>query len=191
MQTSELRFDVIHKNLKIENLKPAPWRCNYVQAPEMKVLAQSIVEHGWIYPIVVSSSTMEIIDGFHRWVCAQNETSILERDGGVVPCLLVDVSGIDARIMHVQLNRPKGSLVAKKLSDLIRHVVHSRKYKDQDLQKKLMMTNQEFELLLDGTLLKGKKLSEHTYSRAWVPVEAEAGVSIQAVEIEKPPNPDR
>ena len=145
MPTSEFRFDVIYKNLKIENLKPAPWRCNYVQAPEMRVLAQSIAEHGWIYPIVVSSSTMEIIDGFHRWVCAQNETPILERDGGVIPCLLVDVSGIDARIMHVQLNRPRGSLVAKKLSDLIRHVVHSRKYKEQDLQKELFLKVKNFQ----------------------------------------------
>lgn len=182
---------MIHKNLKIENLKPAPWRCNHVQSPEMKVLTESIIQHGWLYPIIVSSSTMEIIDGFHRWVCAQNSNEILERDAGIIPCVLVDVSGIDAMIMHVQLNRPKGSLVAKKLSNLIRSVVYSKKYDELQLQKKLMMTNQEFYLLLDGTLLKGKKLSEHVYSRAWVPIEAPAGAPPQSVEIEKPPNADR
>jgi ParB-like chromosome segregation protein Spo0J len=179
------------QTLKIENLKPAPWRSNYVQSPEMKVLADSIIQHGWLYPIVVSSSTMEIIDGFHRWVCAQNTQEIIERDGGRIPCILVDVSEIDAMLMHIQLNRPKGSLVAKKLSNLLRSIVYSRKYEDADIQKKLMMTSQEFYLLLDGTLLKGKKLSEHTYSRAWVPIEAPAGAVPQKVEIEKPPNADR
>jgi|GEM_PF-687200 len=188
---SGFRFRVIHKNLKIENLKPAPWRCNHVQSPEMKVLTQSIVQHGWLYPIIVSSSSMEIIDGFHRWVCAQNNSDIFERDLGVVPCLLVDVSAIDAMVMHVQLNRPKGNLVAKKLSNLIRSVTYSKKYDELEIQKKLMMTDQEFELLLDGTLLKGKKLSEHTYSRAWVPIEAPAGSSPQSVKIERPPNADR
>jgi len=39
--------------------------------------------------------------------------------------------------------------------------------------------------------LKGKKLSEHTYSRAWVPIEAPAGSSPQSVKIERPPNADR
>lgn len=162
-----------------------------MQSPEMKVLADSIIQHGWIYPIIVSSSTMEIIDGFHRWVCAQNNQEIIERDAGQIPCVLVDVSGIDAMLMHIQLNRPKGSLVAKKLSNLLRTIVYSRKYKEAEIQKKLMMTAQEFYLLLDGTLLKGKKLSEHVYSRAWVPIEAPAGSSPQSVEIEKPPNADR
>lgn len=182
---------MINKTLRIENLKPAPWRCNYVQAPEMKVLTRSIIEHGWIYPIVVSASTMEIIDGFHRWVCAQNDTTILERDAGLIPCILVDVAGMDAQIMHVQLNRAKGSLVAKKMSDLVRNIVHSKKFDEREIQKKLMMSSQELALLLDGTLFKSKKLSEHIYSRAWVPIEAEAGVSTQAVQIEKPPNADR
>lgn len=191
MPTSGFRSEVQTKTLKIENLKPAPWRCNHVQSPEMKVLAESIIQHGWIYPIIVSSSTMEIIDGFHRWVCAQNNQEIIERDAGRIPCVLVDVSGIDAMLMHIQLNRPKGSLVAKKLSNLLRTIVYSRKYKEAEIQKKLMMTAQEFYLLLDGTLLKGKKLSEHVYSRAWVPIEAPAGSSPQSVEIEKPPNADR
>lgn len=180
-----------YKNLKIENIKPSPWRCNHLQGPEMKVLAESIKENGWIYPIVVSSVSMEIIDGFHRWICAQNNTAILERDGGIVPCRLVDVGQIDAMIMHLQLNRAKGSLVAKQVSPVLRTIFHSKQYKDYEIQKKLSMTDQEFGLLLDGTLLKGRKLSQHTYSKAWVPIEAPAGAKLQSVPIEKPPNPDR
>ena len=182
---------MILKTLKIENIKPAPWRCNYVQKTEMTVLAQSIREHGWIYPIVVAQSSMEIIDGFHRWVCAQNDKEIFNRDMGEIPVLLTDIHVIDAMIMHIQLNRSKGSITAKGLSNLIRTITYSKKYDQKTIQSKINMSNQEFELLLDGTLLKDRKLSEHTYSRAWVPIEAPAGTVIKQADIERPPNPDR
>jgi hypothetical protein len=48
----------------------------------------------------------------------------------------------------------------------------------------------ELELLLDGTLIKMRKIPQHTYSRAWVPIEVPAGEELPVV-IERPPNPDR
>jgi hypothetical protein len=45
--------------------------------------------------------------------------------------------------------------------------------------------------MLAGGLLKQRKIPQHTYSRAWVPVEAPSADKLNAVSIERPPNPDR
>ena len=53
------------------------------------------------------------------------------------------------------------------------------------------MRHDEFHLMLDGSLLKHRKVSEHNYSRAWVPVEADPKATELQVAIERPPNADR
>jgi hypothetical protein len=63
------------------------------------------------------------------------------------------------------------------------------------------MTSEEFDLLREPDLLISKKVKEHTYSRAWVPIEAPpVGTVIAArevnpvspnIQIERPPNADR
>jgi hypothetical protein len=53
------------------------------------------------------------------------------------------------------------------------------------------MKSDELQLLIDGSLLKQRKISQHTYSRAWVPVEADAKITEIQMSIEKPPNADR
>ena len=50
----------------------------------------------------------------------------------------------------------------------------------------------ELELMLDGTLIIHRDIKNHTYSRAWVPVEAPSGtVEEGRISIERPPNADR
>ncbi len=102
-------------------------------------------------------------------------------------------SEIENRVLHVVLNLTSGHLVAKKLSKLIRDVIRSGVYTADDLIDKFCMHPDEMDLLLDGDLLKVKKVPEHKYSSAWVPVEAAnptKGVS-NAPQIERPPNADR
>jgi hypothetical protein len=47
----------------------------------------------------------------------------------------------------------------------------------------------EVDMLLDGSLIKMRKVSEHKYSKAWVPIEAPSG-SVESIELERPPNAD-
>ena len=51
----------------------------------------------------------------------------------------------------------------------------------------LSMTKDEFQVLLDGSLVKMRKISEHSYSKAWVPIEADAD---ERPQFERPPNKD-
>jgi len=54
------------------------------------------------------------------------------------------------------------------------------------------MRSEELSLMLDGSLFKVRKIKEHNYARAWVPIEAPPGYKdSDSVVIERPPNPDR
>jgi ParB-like chromosome segregation protein Spo0J len=172
-------------------LRPATWRSTYILKPDQKVLVQSMVDFGWLSPLVVNSKDNTIIDGHERWVIAANEQAIVERDGGMVPVQWVECDEIDAMLMHVRLNRGRGLLYAKPLSGLLRKVVRSAKYDDVEIRQILGMQREEYDLLLEPSLLKTRKISEHKYSRAWVPVEASPGSTALTVNIERPPNSDQ
>ena len=74
---------------------------------------------------------------------------------------------------------------------VIRNIILSKKYSPKDLDRTLSMKKDEYELMMDGTLLKHRKVSDHKYSRAWVPVEAPPGTIDTGIEFETPPNSDR
>lgn len=173
------------------SLKPAPWRSTFVLKPDLKVLQKSIEDYGWIQPIVVQRETNIIIDGFHRAYLAGAMKSIKKRDKGLIPVSYVDCDDLEAMLMHIRLNRGRGVQIGKGLSNIIKSLIKSRAIDSSELRDILAMSREEFDLMLDGTLLKQRKIDNHTYSKAWVPIEAPAGSAEQKVGIERPPNADR
>ena len=169
-----------------DKLKPAEWRVTHTLKPDIKVLAGLMIDFGWVSPIIVQKSSMTIIDGFHRWLCAQQEPSKIN---GKVPIVLVDVDDMDAMLMHVRLNRGRGEVVTKHLSNLVRSIVHSKKYSIEQIKDLLTMSNSEIAAMIDGTVIKQRKIKEHVYSRAWVPIEAPSEPEMPS--LERPPNADR
>ena len=173
------------------SLLEAPWRTTYVLKPDQKVLVGSLLAYGWISPIIVHRKTRFIIDGCERWKIAADDEKIFKRDRGIVPVVWVDCDEIEAMIMHVRINRGRGQIQAKKLSSLIKKLDRSKKYDHTDLRKIFSMSVDEIDLLFDGGLLKTRKIAKHTYSRAWVPIEAPKGAATPVASIERPPNADR
>lgn len=82
-------------------------------------------------------------------------------------------------------------MVAKKVSSIVKKLSVSGKYGSKEFNDLLCMKTDELDLMLTSNLLKARKINEHTYSRAWVPVEAPSGAEYDNFEIERPPNPDR
>ena len=76
------------------------------------------------------------------------------------------------------------------MSRLVKKINQSGAYDIRELQFMLGMNVMEIDMMLDGSLIKMRKISEHTYSKAWVPVEAPSG-KIEKIVLERPPNPDR
>lgn len=182
-------------------VRPAPWRATYTFKPELKLLTQSLRDLGWIQPVVARLADGVIIDGFARWVAAQNDKVIAKRDRGECPVVWVDCDEVDAMLHHVRLNRARGQVIARPLSRLLSVALASGKYGREEIRQALGMTTDEFDLLREPELLIAKTLREHTYSRAWVPIEAPpvdtvvANSGVQPVArdivIERPPNRDR
>jgi ParB-like chromosome segregation protein Spo0J len=173
------------------DLSEAPWRTTYVLKPDQKVLAGSLLDYGWLSPVIARESNGTIIDGHERWLIAREEKKIMRRDKGRVPVMWVDCDEIEAMIMHVRLNRGRGAIQAKKLSSVFKQITRSGKYEKQELKKLFTMSTDEMDLLYDGGLIKTRKLDQHVYSRAWVPIEAPKGAPTPTMTIERPPNADR
>lgn len=177
-------------DMPIDSLRLFDWRTNYVLKPDMDLLKLSLKDFGWLQPIIVRAADSRIIDGAHRWIAAQDE-KVAKKLGSAVPCVIVDCDEIDAMVMHIRMNRARGEIFARPFSKLMRKIVLSDKYDPEELEDILVMSVDEVDLMLSGGLLKQRKIPEHTYSRAWVPVEAPDKKQIETVAIERPPNPDR
>lgn len=177
--------------IKGEDLLEGPWRTTYVLKPDQKVLSGSLLDYGWLSPIIVQDGTNKIIDGHERWLIAGDDKKIRRRDKGLVPVVWVDCDDIEAMIMHVRVNRGRGNIQAKKLSSVFKQITRSGKYDKQELKKLFTMSTDEMDLLYDGGLIKTRKLDQHVYSRAWVPIEAPKGAVAPSMSIERPPNADR
>lgn len=176
---------------KIDNLRPADWRATYAFKPELKLLADSINDYGFTSPIVARIDGT-IIDGFSRWLVVQTDTR-LKKQFTDLPVIWVDCDEAEAMIMHVRLNRARGQMIAKNLSRLLKRVARTGKWSEPDIQAAVRMSNDEFDTLMDGSLLKSRSLKEHQYSKAWIPIEAPPADAVLAgnIVIERPPNADR
>lgn len=178
------------KQINPTDLKPASWRSTYIVSPDLAVLARSIVQHGILSPIIAREQDSTIIDGHERYLLSLNNPQIKEVTGLTVPVVFVNCSEKDAMLLHIQMNRGRGSVVAKKLSSLIRTLFTSESATEQEVCIALNMTLDELDLLVDGTIIKHRAIKNHIYSKAWVPVESSTKI-VNAPTIEAPPNGDR
>jgi len=173
---SEMEIEIV----ETVNLRPAGWRTNHVLRPDLLLMQRSVKEYGFMYPLVCRDDGT-IIDGFHRWVVAQK----LELS---VPVRWVSCSTVEAMVLHIVLNRARGQIVPKRLSTTLQALAATKQFTDVELMSTLNMTADEYDTLIDGTLIKKRKVKEHVYSRAWIPVESTGGEDLH---IERPPTRDK
>ena len=88
-------------------------------------------------------------------------------------------------MLHIQLNRARGEVVPHRLSKTIRLLNVATD--ERTIMDAFNMKTDELDVLLDGSLIKKRKVSEHSYSKAWVPIESNA---TEDFSIERPPTPD-
>lgn len=179
--------------VKLQELIAAPWRATYTLKPDTRVLTESLVEYGWIQPLVVRVSDNMIIDGHYRWMLAIENSKVRKSVGSKVPVVYVDLDDAESMIMHIRLNLGRGRVLGERMSRCVRQILRSGKYTENELRSVLKLTREEMDLMSDGTLLKKRNISEYEYSPAWVPVEIAEGQKVPTanISIERPPNADR
>lgn len=171
--------------VRADSLQPLRARVTYAFEPDLRALEASLLDHGWLAPLVVRSDGT-IIDGHSRWHIAQGHRRLRRK----VPVTRVRCSDAGSLVMHIRLNRGRGQIAPRDLSSAIRYLLDSREYTCSQLEEDLAMTPDEFELLADGTVFKARGLGSHDYSKAWVPVDGADPADPQGIEIERPPTPD-
>lgn len=179
------------KYIKLQSLVVPDWKATHILRPDLLVLSSSLLEFGFIQPLHIRAETKEIIDGSERFLLATNVAEISKKVGKEVPVIEHDCDSLEAMMLHLRLNRGRSGLVAKKVSAIIRKLSISGKYGPDQFDNLLCMKTDELDLMVMGNLLKSRKVAEHTYSRAWVPIEAPSGAEQDEMSIEKPPNADR
>jgi hypothetical protein len=177
--------------LMAKSLKAPKWGATSILKPDKALLRLSMIESGWLQPLVVRMSDLTIIDGYHRWMIAQEEEKFIKRHGDWIPIIFHDVDEIDAMVLHIRLNRSRGNVNSYALSKLVKRIVSSGKYNENDLKNVLLMHDDEIDLLMSSGLLKMKNWKQYEYSRAWVPIEVPKGEEVGTSIIERPPNKDR
>jgi len=166
-----------HTTMNISDIRLPHWNSTcYIVAPDYAQLKSSIEKFGMLHPVTVSKNGT-LIDGFHR-LAVNQELGINEVD-----VISVEVDDVESILLHIDLNRYRGIVIAKNLSHLITNLLNSGRYEYDELRKRMKLTREEFDVLADGTLIKMRKIKQHTYSPAWVPIESSAGEDIK---IERP-----
>ncbi len=136
---------------------------------ELNLLEHSILKNGWIHPIIVRAEDYLIIDGFHRYMLSKTSKKLLKKYDGRIPCVLMDVSIEEAKLITVRINRAKGSHVAVKMSDLISSLIEEHGFSPEYIGKELGASTAEIELLYTADIFKARNLKNYKYSQAWEP----------------------
>lgn len=185
-----MKFEITYRDVK--TLSVPEWRATYILRPDLLVLSASLMDYGFIQPLQVRKSTGEIIDGSERFLLATEVSRISSLVGDKIPVVEHDVDSFEAMLMHLRFNRGRGSIVAKPMSNIVKKLIRSRAADEKKLERTLCMKGEEYSLMSDGSLLKARNIKDHTYARAWVPVEAPPGTTGDSgISIESPPNSDR
>lgn len=100
------------KAIPVEDISANTYNPNHVAPPEMKLLYDSIKEDGYTMPIVVyrlENGKYEIVDGYHRYTTMLLHKDIHKREGGLLPCSIIDKPLSDRMASTVRHNRARGT----------------------------------------------------------------------------------
>jgi ParB-like chromosome segregation protein Spo0J len=89
----------------------------------MKLLELSIWEDGYTMPIVCyyidQDDTYEIVDGYHRYTTMVRSDRIREREGGLMPVVVIEKDINDRMASTIRHNRARGSHSIELMSNIV------------------------------------------------------------------------
>lgn len=156
------------QRIPLDKIQSNAYNPNAVAPPEMKLLYQSIKEDGYTMPIVcyrLEDGTYEIVDGFHRYQIMKKHRDIYEREGGMMPVVVIDKPIENRMASTIRHNRARGSHSIELMTNIVAELTEAG-MSDAWILKNLGMDAEE--------LLRLKQLSglaalfqDREFSRAW------------------------
>ena len=113
----------MHKPL--DELNVPDWNATYILRPDLLVLTSSMMDYGILSPLVVQQDGLNVIDGSQRLKAIRGNKDLSERFADGVPVHMIGCGTTEAMALHVQLNRGRGSMVAHRLSRIVKQLKRS------------------------------------------------------------------
>jgi len=153
-------------------LKPNNYNPNKVSRENLDLLKQSILTNGWTLPIVVRPD-YTIIDGFHRWLVADEEP-LKSKLEGKVPIVVVEhddeAKNVYGTITH---NRARGTHLLEPMKAIVKELLDQGKTVNE-VSKELGMRPEEVFRLSDFSkedflkmMARERKYSKAQYITRW------------------------
>lgn len=99
--------------IHVDKIRANAYNPNSVAPPEMKLLETSIWEDGYTMPVVCyyvpEHDIYEIVDGFHRYTVLKTSKRIFEREGGMLPVVVINKDISNRMASTIRHNRARGS----------------------------------------------------------------------------------
>jgi ParB-like chromosome segregation protein Spo0J len=115
----------------IEKITANDYNPNSVAPPEMALLETSIWEDGYTQPVVTvydpDKDMYVVVDGFHRFLTLKNSQRILEREQGLLPCVVLQKDISDRMASTIRHNRARGSHNIELMSTIVSELVEMGK----------------------------------------------------------------
>ena len=115
----------------IEKVTANDYNPNSVAPPEMELLETSIWEDGYTQPVVTvydkDNDKYVVVDGFHRFLTLKNSERIREREGGMLPCVVLEKNMSDRMASTIRHNRARGSHNIELMSTIVSELVEMGK----------------------------------------------------------------
>ena len=113
----------------IEKIHAHSYNPRAVAPPEMELLYESIKEDGYTMPIVcyyiADNDTYEIVDGFHRYTTMLRHKDIYEREGGMMPVVVIEKDISNRMASTIRHNRARGSHSIELMSNIVSELTKS------------------------------------------------------------------
>jgi ParB-like chromosome segregation protein Spo0J len=157
----------------VDQLNANDYNPNHVLAQEMRLLKHSMLEQGWIQPVLVSKAddedTYTIIDGFHRATLVKTDKHVFNMTNGFVPCVIMDMTVPERKMLTVRINRAKGSHSAVRMHEIVAGLVSEHGLPVDAIMRGIGATRHEVDTLLTENLFKKFDVDNTPYSEAWKP----------------------
>jgi len=115
----------------IDKVKANDYNPNSVAPPEMALLETSIWEDGYTQPVVTyydkEKDLYVVVDGFHRYLTIKNSKRIFDREGGLLPVVVIDKEIGDRMASTIRHNRARGSHNIDLMSNIVAELVEMGK----------------------------------------------------------------
>ncbi len=149
-----------------DSLRANDYNPNHVAPDELALLKMSLLQDGWTQPIVTRDGE-EIVDGFHRWLIAE-DPEVAAMTDGLVPIVRLpkDLTPAQQRMATIRHNRARGQHGIVKMADIVTDMVEHMGVPEEDVERGLGMESEEVRRLLDhGDML--QRHGDGEFSSGW------------------------